>query len=275
MPPSYDPTSDPARVKRFNEILREVARERPELHLVDFAKWMEQRPGGVLDPTLRPDGVHLAARRGRDDRGAVARPGDSARRGLARGLRPQRRHVTAALDLDPVPPATSTPSRARRGSGYIPALDGIRGVAVLLVFLFHVGSSLVDRRFPRRVGVLHALGLPDHDGSSSRRAPDDRAIDLIGFWARRLRRLLPASLLAILLVLVLSATAFELDPVGTPGRRAGGARVRRELAVPVHRPLVPRPVLRRRHPSSTTGASRSRSSSICSIRSSCGSSCAG
>jgi peptidoglycan/LPS O-acetylase OafA/YrhL len=60
VPPSYDPTSDPARVKRFNEILREVAGERPELHLIDYAKWMERRPGGSLDPTLRPDGVHLA-----------------------------------------------------------------------------------------------------------------------------------------------------------------------------------------------------------------------
>jgi lysophospholipase L1-like esterase len=60
VPPSYDPTSDPARVNRFNEILREVASERPELHLIDYAKWMESRPGGVLDLTLRPDGVHLA-----------------------------------------------------------------------------------------------------------------------------------------------------------------------------------------------------------------------
>ena len=54
------PVSDPARTHRYNEILHEVAAERPALHLVDLAAWMRTLPGGELDPNIRPDGVHFS-----------------------------------------------------------------------------------------------------------------------------------------------------------------------------------------------------------------------
>ena len=54
------PVSEPARTHRYNEILYEVAAERPALHVVDLAGWMHTLPGGELDPNIRPDGVHFS-----------------------------------------------------------------------------------------------------------------------------------------------------------------------------------------------------------------------
>jgi hypothetical protein len=58
-PPAADPASDPARMDRFNDILRSVQVLRPGLQVIDLAAWLRTRPGGELDPALRPDGVHL------------------------------------------------------------------------------------------------------------------------------------------------------------------------------------------------------------------------
>jgi len=58
-PPNDDPAGDPARMRRFNEILAEVALERPQLRVVDLDRWMRRWPGGEFDPALRPDGVHF------------------------------------------------------------------------------------------------------------------------------------------------------------------------------------------------------------------------
>jgi peptidoglycan/LPS O-acetylase OafA/YrhL/lysophospholipase L1-like esterase len=58
-PPAPSPESDPARIARFNELLREAAAARPELAIVDLAGWLRRRPGGELDPALRPDGAHF------------------------------------------------------------------------------------------------------------------------------------------------------------------------------------------------------------------------
>ncbi len=58
-PAEPDPASDPARMARFNEIVRDVQRQRPELRVIDLATWLRDRPEGELDPVLRPDGVHF------------------------------------------------------------------------------------------------------------------------------------------------------------------------------------------------------------------------
>ncbi|MCJ7436980.1 MAG: acyltransferase family protein [Acidimicrobiia bacterium] len=54
------PDNADARVARFNEILRSVARQRPDLAIVDLAEWLSRQPGGELDPSLRPDGTHFS-----------------------------------------------------------------------------------------------------------------------------------------------------------------------------------------------------------------------
>ncbi len=94
---------------------------------------------------------------------------------------------------------------------YQPALDGIRAIAVVLVLLFHGGVSWMTGGY---VGVsvfftlsgylITSLLLAEHDGSGR--------IRLGTFYARRMKRLLPASLLCIGGVAVLSA-AGEFDYV--------------------------------------------------------------
>jgi len=53
------PVSDPARMHRFNELLAEVANERPNMRLVDLAGYLRAQPDGELGAHLRPDGVHF------------------------------------------------------------------------------------------------------------------------------------------------------------------------------------------------------------------------
>ena len=53
------------------------------------------------------------------------------------------------------------------------------------------------RRFPRGQYLLHALRLPDHVAAPPRVGSHRGRIDLLRFWARRARRLLPAALLAL------------------------------------------------------------------------------
>jgi peptidoglycan/LPS O-acetylase OafA/YrhL len=88
--------------------------------------------------------------------------------------------------------ASTSPSRKL---GYVPALDGLRGVAVTLVVLHHAdvlpgGYIGVDVFFVLSGFLITSLLLEEHDARGR--------ISLIGFYARRARRILPA-LLALLL----------------------------------------------------------------------------
>lgn len=56
--PSY-PESDPARIDRLNQIIRDIADEREGAVVVDLAGYLASLPGGEMDPRLRPDGVHF------------------------------------------------------------------------------------------------------------------------------------------------------------------------------------------------------------------------
>jgi hypothetical protein len=61
-PPDADVSRDPARMDRFNALLRDVARVRPGMRIIDLARFVEAWPGGEFDPVLRPDGVHFEPR---------------------------------------------------------------------------------------------------------------------------------------------------------------------------------------------------------------------
>lgn len=52
--------SQPERVDRMNELIREVAELRPGVtRLIDLQGWLAEQPGREMDPVRRPDGVHF------------------------------------------------------------------------------------------------------------------------------------------------------------------------------------------------------------------------
>lgn len=82
---------------------------------------------------------------------------------------------------------------------YLPAVDGLRAVAVSAVVAFHLwpgalpgGFLGVDTFFVVSGYLITSLLLAEHDGAGR--------ISLRGFWARRARRLLPALLLLLAVV---------------------------------------------------------------------------
>lgn len=86
--------------------------------------------------------------------------------------------------------------------GYVRALDGVRGVAILLVIAFHFfgvtgGATGVDVFFVLSGFLITTLLLEERAATGY--------VDLRAFYARRARRLLPA--LAVVMVAYLVATA--------------------------------------------------------------------
>ncbi len=82
------------------------------------------------------------------------------------------------------------------GFSYRPALDGLRAIAVLAVFAYHLdydwaagGFLGVDTFFVLSGYLITSLLLTEHGRT--------RAVSLAGFWSRRAKRLLPAVLLLL------------------------------------------------------------------------------
>jgi peptidoglycan/LPS O-acetylase OafA/YrhL len=107
--------------------------------------------------------------------------------------------------MNPIGPALN--DRERPSVGHVPALDGLRGAAVLLVFLFHLnvfgfGSGFlgVDVFFVLSGFLITSLLLAE--------AHRTGRIGVVTFWARRVRRLMPALVILLFVVaLVTSRTA--------------------------------------------------------------------
>ncbi len=102
-------------------------------------------------------------------------------------------------------------SEARRKNTYRPHLDGIRAVAVILVILFHLGYDWMPGGFVG-VDVFFVLSGYLITGLLVDELIRDGRVDVARFYARRVRRLLPAAVLVIAVVIV--AALGILDRVG-------------------------------------------------------------
>ncbi len=100
-------------------------------------------------------------------------------------------------------PAGQEQTEKDRGH-FRPDIEGLRAIAVLAVLLFHVGIPLFDGGFVG-VDIFYVISGFLITGLLLREGETTGKVDLIRFYARRMRRLLPAALLVIVVTLVLSA----------------------------------------------------------------------
>ena len=112
---------------------------------------------------------------------------------LNTSVEPAARAVAPSSVPDPAP-MTAMP--------YLPALDGLRGLAVIGAILFHGGFTWARGGF---LGVSTFFVLSGFliTNLLVREWDNGGTIRLGRFWIRRLRRLLPAALLALALVALL------------------------------------------------------------------------
>ena len=97
--------------------------------------------------------------------------------------------------------------------GFRADLEGLRGVAVLLVLLYHARAPLVDGGYIG-VDVFFVLSGFLITGIIVRELMGTGRLSLSGFYARRARRLLPAA--ALVLVVTMIASAIILPPLRVP-----------------------------------------------------------
>jgi peptidoglycan/LPS O-acetylase OafA/YrhL len=105
---------------------------------------------------------------------------------------------------------------------YQPALDGVRALAVLAVLAFHAqlpgmsgGYLGVSVFFTLSGFLITSLLVAERDGTGR--------VDVGAFYARRVRRLVPASVLCIAVVVVLAATTTLFEGVADLRRHAVGS----------------------------------------------------
>ncbi|TDL38151.1 acyltransferase family protein [Kocuria rosea] len=106
----------------------------------------------------------------------------------------------------PTPTATPTPTAPVPRTRHRPDLQGLRGVAVLLVVAFHVWTEKVSGG----VDVFFVLSAFLLTGSFARRIEHDRPLGILTYWTRTFARLLGP--VAVLLLAVLAAVFLWFPP---------------------------------------------------------------
>ena len=115
------------------------------------------------------------------------------------------------------PPNTATSSRP--SLSYRPYLDGVRALAVLLVFVFHAarpglpgGFIGVDVFFVLSGYLITRILITEHESSGR--------IRLLRFYSRRVKRLMPAVIVLVLVVVAREALYGDILMLGARLRDA-------------------------------------------------------
>ena len=98
---------------------------------------------------------------------------------------------------------TATVLSAPTTSGYRPDVEGLRGIAILSVVLYHLDQRLLPGGFTG-VDIFFVISGFLITGILLREYQATGRIDLWGFWSRRARRILPSAALVLLVTTVLS-----------------------------------------------------------------------
>ena len=59
-PAKLPDSNDPARIERLNAVIEQTIADESGAAVIDLHSWFAARPGGPMDPGLRPDGVHVS-----------------------------------------------------------------------------------------------------------------------------------------------------------------------------------------------------------------------
>jgi peptidoglycan/LPS O-acetylase OafA/YrhL len=110
------------------------------------------------------------------------------------------------------PPAPTRPNAS--GDGFRPDIEGLRGLAVLVVVLFHAGLGGAVGGFIG-VDVFFVISGFLITGLLVRERQRSGTVSLGAFYARRMRRLLPAATVALVVTLV--AAVNLVPPLDAPG----------------------------------------------------------
>ena len=109
-----------------------------------------------------------------------------------------------------------------RSPGFRPDIEGLRGIAILIVVLFHCGIPGFSGGFVG-VDVFFVLSGYLITGLLVAEIQKTSELSLLQFYARRVRRLLPASALTLVVTLLIGAIIMapsELDLAGHAARAA-------------------------------------------------------
>ena len=109
---------------------------------------------------------------------------------------------------------------AHRSDHYRPDIEGLRGIAVLLVVIYHAGPFGVTGGFVG-VDVFFVISGFLITGLLLRERERSGAVDVVAFYARRVRRLLPAA--TIVIVVTLLASIVMVSPLDLPSVSIDGA----------------------------------------------------
>ncbi len=140
----------------------------------------------------------------------------------------------APLSTRPIPPPTTSvpPSRTTATGGpsraehFRPDIEGLRGLAILLVVLFHAAPGLAAGGYIG-VDVFFVISGFLITGLLMRELDSRGRVDVRRFYVRRIRRLLPAASLAIGVTFLLSAMV--IPPLDLP--RVAGDGIASALSV--------------------------------------------